>query len=43
VRRRSEDGLVSIKVGSNEFRECSEDEVRSLLPIQAYSQSSSVM
>jgi hypothetical protein len=38
VRRRSEDGLVSIKVGSSEFRECSEDEVRSLLPIQAYSQ-----
>ena len=38
VRRRSEDASVSIKVGSSEFRECSEDEVRSLLPIQAYSQ-----
>lgn len=38
VRRRSEDGSLSIKVGSDEFRECKEDEVRTLLPIQAYSQ-----
>ena len=38
VRRRSEDGSLSIKVGADEFRECTEDEVRTLLPIQAYSQ-----
>jgi chromosome segregation protein len=38
VRRRSEDGSLSIKVGNDEFRECTEDEVRTLLPIQAYSQ-----
>lgn len=38
VRRRSDDGTVSIKVGTDEFRACSEDEVRTLLPIQAYSQ-----
>jgi len=38
VRRRSADGSVAIKVGADEFRDCSEDEVRTLLPIQAYSQ-----
>jgi type III restriction enzyme len=38
VRRRSEDGSLLIKVGKDEFRECNEDEVRTLLPIQAYSQ-----
>jgi energy-coupling factor transporter ATP-binding protein EcfA2 len=38
VRRRSENGSLSIKVGTDEFRECNEDEVRTLLPIQAYSQ-----
>jgi type III restriction enzyme len=38
VRRRSEDGSLSIKVGNDEFRECTEDEVRTLLPVQAYSQ-----
>lgn len=38
VRRRSDNGSISIKVGSGEFRECNEDEVRRLLPIQAYSQ-----
>ena len=38
VRRRSEDGSLSIKVGNDDFRECTEDEVRTLLPIQAYSQ-----
>ncbi|MGO9170753.1 MAG: TrlF family AAA-like ATPase [Rhodomicrobium sp.] len=38
VRRRAEDESLSIKVGADEFRECREDEVRMLLPIQAYSQ-----
>jgi chromosome segregation protein len=38
VRRRSEDGSLSIKVGNDEFRACTEDEVRTLLPVQAYSQ-----
>jgi chromosome segregation protein len=38
VRRRSEDASLSIKIGNDEFRECTEDEVRTLLPIQAYSQ-----
>jgi chromosome segregation protein len=38
VRRHSRDGSILIKVGSDDFRECAEDEVRTLLPIQAYSQ-----
>lgn len=38
VRRSSIDGAVQMKIGREEFRPCSEDEVRSLLPIQAYSQ-----
>lgn len=38
VRRFSKDGSVQIKVGSDEFRPCSESEVRTLLPVQAYSQ-----
>jgi len=38
VRRKGDDGALSIKVGSDEFRDCGEDEVRALLPIQAYSQ-----
>lgn len=38
VRRRSEDGSLMIKIGGDDFRECVEEEVRTLLPIQAYSQ-----
>ena len=38
VRRKSTSSDIHIKVGSNEFRPCSEEDIRSLLPIQAYSQ-----
>ncbi|MCS3497475.1 type III restriction enzyme [Bradyrhizobium japonicum] len=38
VRRDSKDGGLLIKIGSDEMRPCSEAEVRSLLPVQAYSQ-----
>lgn len=38
VRRSSKDSSVQIKVGEDELRSCSENEVRTLLPIQAYSQ-----
>jgi len=38
VRRASTDGSVQIKVGEDEFRPCAESEVRTLLPVQAYSQ-----
>ena len=38
VRRYSDDGRVKIKIDDEEFRECSELEIKSLLPIQAYSQ-----
>lgn len=38
VRRYSEDGSTQIKIASSEMRPCSEEEVRGLLPIQAYSQ-----
>jgi type III restriction enzyme len=38
VRRSSVDGALLIKIGADEFRPCKEDEVRTLLPIQAYSQ-----
>lgn len=38
VRRSSEDGSLLIKVANDEMRPCTEDEVRGLLPIQAYSQ-----
>jgi type III restriction enzyme len=38
VRRSSQDGSLLIKVASDEMRACSEEEVRALLPIQAYSQ-----
>ncbi|WP_297341084.1 TrlF family AAA-like ATPase, partial [Pseudophaeobacter sp.] len=38
VRRASSDGSVQIRVGDDEFRPCTESEVRTLLPIQAYSQ-----
>lgn len=38
VRRDSADGSVAIRIGSDEMRPCTEEEVRGLLPIQAYSQ-----
>jgi len=38
IRRSSVDGTTQMKIGSGEFRPCSEGEVRALLPIQAYSQ-----
>jgi chromosome segregation protein len=38
VRRDAENGEVSLKVGDREFRPSTEAEIRSILPIQAYSQ-----
>ena len=38
VRRDSQDGGLMMKIASEDMRPCSEEEVRSLLPIQAYSQ-----
>ena len=38
VRRNSHDGALQIKIGSDAMRPCTEEEVRTLLPIQAYSQ-----
>ena len=38
VRRRSNDGSLLLKVDGGDLKPCSEDEVRTLLPIQAYSQ-----
>ncbi len=38
VRRNSQDGSLQIKIGSDDMRPGTEEEVRSLLPIQAYSQ-----
>jgi len=38
VRRKSEDGALLIKIANDEMRPCTEEEVRALLPIQAYSQ-----
>ncbi|MEQ1871363.1 MAG: TrlF family AAA-like ATPase [Vicinamibacterales bacterium] len=38
VVRRSADGSLVIKIATGDFRPCTEDEVRTLLPIQAYSQ-----
>ncbi len=38
VRRSSQDGTVLIKIGDADFTQCTEEDVRSLLPIQAYSQ-----
>jgi type III restriction enzyme len=38
VRRSSLDGTIKLKIGSSEMRPCAEDEVRALLPIDAYSQ-----
>ena len=38
VRRSSQDGSLLMKIANDEMRACTEDEVRGLLPIQAYSQ-----
>jgi chromosome segregation protein len=38
VRRSGEDGSLQLRIGSDEMRPCSEEDVRALLPIQAYSQ-----
>lgn len=38
VRRKSETNEITLKIGKEEFRPCTEDDVRDLLPIQAYSQ-----
>jgi len=38
VRRNSQDGSLLIKIATDDMRPCTEDEVRALLPIQAYSQ-----
>jgi chromosome segregation protein len=38
VRRNSQDGALQIKIASDAMRPCTEEEVRTLLPIQAYSQ-----
>ena len=38
VRRDSRDGSLQIKIADGDMRPCTEEEVRSLLPIQAYSQ-----
>lgn len=38
VRRNTQEGSLLIKIASDEMRPCTEDEVRTLLPIQAYSQ-----
>lgn len=38
IRRASADGSVQMKIGAGELRPCTEEEVRALLPIQAYSQ-----
>ena len=38
VRRNSQDGSLLMKIGDGKLQPCTEEEVRSLLPIQAYSQ-----
>ena len=38
VRRNSQDGSLLMKIGESDLQPCTEEEVRSLLPIQAYSQ-----
>ncbi|MBD9638751.1 AAA family ATPase [Ensifer sp. ENS07] len=38
VRRAAADGSVQMKIGKGDLAPCTEDEVRALLPIQAYSQ-----
>ena len=38
IRRYSQDGSLKIKISDDEMRPCTDEEVRTLLPIQAYSQ-----
>jgi chromosome segregation protein len=38
VRRACQDGSLQIKIANDEMKTCTEEEVRALLPIQAYSQ-----
>lgn len=38
VRRKAKTGEILLKIGDGEFEPCTEDSVRNLLPIQAYSQ-----
>lgn len=38
VRRHSEDGSLLLKIADDAMRACTEEEIRTLLPIQAYSQ-----
>lgn len=38
VRRNARTSELTLKIGSGEFQECSEQDIRDLLPIQAYSQ-----
>lgn len=38
VRRRSESGEVLLRIGESELRPCSQEEIRGLLPVEAYSQ-----
>jgi chromosome segregation protein len=38
VRRASQDGSLLIKIRNDEMRPCTEEEVRAILPVQAYSQ-----
>ena len=38
VRRDSKDSSILIKIGADGMRPCTEAEIRSLLPVQAYSQ-----
>lgn len=38
VRRKAKAGELLLKIGNSEFETCSEDNIRNLLPVQAYSQ-----
>ena len=38
VRRKAKSGEILLKIGNGEFELCNEDSIRTLLPIQAYSQ-----
>ena len=38
VRRHSHTNEIALRIGTDEFRPCTEDDVRDLLPVQAYSQ-----
>ena len=38
VRRKANSGEMLLKIGDGEFEDCTEENIRNLLPIQAYSQ-----